>query len=392
MPLDCIAAAGKARIYIQLYRGYQPNLIRSGYVLVYVHHFKLANLPLRAGAIAMAQSTYNTAEVLIYDPVGTNRGTSRSLLFSLGFRHIKSSVTLQDFNDCILHRPPDLVLCECQGADAELCAMIQALRQGHNAYNPFVVIIMTTWEKNAELIRRVIDSGADDLLIRPFSTDILHQHIEAHIENRKKFVITSDYVGPDRRRDPTRDAGVDLFTAPNSLRLKARERKNIETLNLQFEDELLAARETLDNRKLRCDSFQICVLQQLLRQSDPKMGEYQDHLMKLATLIPAVEKRARRTRFVNAGNWCQAVRVALEMVTQRADSTALNTLEQAVLGLYHLFCPELSADAHKNEVAATVARIQSRKEVSENREPVRTKLNVDRQEIAQFPKRANSAM
>ena len=71
-------------------------------------------------------------------------------------------------------------------------------------YNPFIVIIVTAWEKSTGLINRVVNSGADDLLLRPFSTALLGQRIEAHIERRKGFVITTDYVGPDRRKDASR--------------------------------------------------------------------------------------------------------------------------------------------------------------------------------------------
>ena len=100
----------------------------------------------------------------------------------------------------IQKRPPDIVLCEAQGAADELCAAIQQLRQGGGGYNPFIVIIVTAWEKSTGLINRVVNSGADDLLLRPFSTALLGSRIEAHIERRKGFVITTDYVGPDRRK------------------------------------------------------------------------------------------------------------------------------------------------------------------------------------------------
>ena len=95
-------------------------------------------------------------------------------------------------------------MCEAQGAETELCAMIQALRQGATGYNPFIVIIVTAWENNNALVGRVINSGADDLLLRPFSTAVLGNRIRTHVERRKGFVITSEYVGPDRRNDPAR--------------------------------------------------------------------------------------------------------------------------------------------------------------------------------------------
>ena len=119
---------------------------------------------------------------------------------SLGFRRTETVPTLEAMVEAIQRQPPDLVLCEAQGAADELCGAIQQLRQGAAGYNPFIVIIVTAWEKSSALITKVVNSGADDLLLRPFSTALLGARIEAHIERRKGFVITTDYVGPDRRK------------------------------------------------------------------------------------------------------------------------------------------------------------------------------------------------
>src|SRR5258708_27430514 len=112
----------------------------------------------------MARLSYDIAETLVYDPVSANRTATRNALYTLGFRRIETVASIEAFTECIRRRPPDLALCEAQGADGELCAMIQALRQGAAGYNPFIVIMVTAWEKNAALITRVVNSGADDLL------------------------------------------------------------------------------------------------------------------------------------------------------------------------------------------------------------------------------------
>ena len=118
----------------------------------------------------MTRLSYDTAEVLLYDPVSANRMATRAALFAVGFRHVETATTLKAFEEFIRNRPPDLALCEVQGSDTELCEIIQSMRQGHLVQNPFVVIIATAWEKSAALVTRVVDSGADDLLLRPFST------------------------------------------------------------------------------------------------------------------------------------------------------------------------------------------------------------------------------
>src|SRR5580698_2224826 len=163
----------------------------------------------------MARLSYDSVEALIYDPVSANRTATRAALYSLGFRRTETVPTLESMVEVIQRQPPDIVLAEAQGAGDELCLTIQQLRQGAAGYNPFIVIMVTAWEKSTALINKVVNSGADDLLLRPFSTALLGTRIEAHIERRKGFVITTDYVGPDRRRDLTRPSQVDCFDPPN---------------------------------------------------------------------------------------------------------------------------------------------------------------------------------
>src|SRR5258708_4303038 len=170
----------------------------------------------------MTRLSYDSAEALIYDPVSGNRTTTRAALYALGFRHTESVATIDAFKEAIRKRPPDIALCEAQGADEELCAAIQQLRLGGGCDNPFIVIIVTAWEKSTGLINRVVNSVADDLLLRPFSTALLGNRIEAHIERRKGFIITTDYVGPDRRQGHARPSGADEFNPPNSLNMKAK--------------------------------------------------------------------------------------------------------------------------------------------------------------------------
>src|SRR5882724_10452957 len=164
--------------------------------------------------------SFDSVDVLIYDPVPANRTATRATMYALGFRKTETVSSLEAFVEAVQKSPPDIALCEAQGAADELCATIQQMRQGGAGYNPFIVIIVTAWEKNTALINKVVSSGADDLLLRPFSTALLGQRIEGHIERRKGFVVTTEYVGPDRRRDTVRASNIELFEPPNSLKMK----------------------------------------------------------------------------------------------------------------------------------------------------------------------------
>ena len=309
----------------------------------------------------MPRMSYETAETLVYDPVAANRTGTRSLLYNLGFRRIETVASMSALAECIKRRPPDLALCEAQGAEDELCTLIQNLRQGGTGYNPFIVLIVTAWENSNSLVSRVINSGADDLLLRPFSTSVLSQRIVTHIERRKGFVITSEYVGPDRRKDSTRPSNVELFDPPNSLKMKVRETMTSEEATQKLDLALKEAREMLTAEKLRRDAFQICILWRLAQDHMPGSGKFGGILDKLKQVTNSVERRCVDADITEAVEHCDSVLGAVEGLELGVDRNAsMHLLGHAALSLNQLFSPEKSNTDHLNEIDATVSIIKAR--------------------------------
>ncbi len=309
----------------------------------------------------MARLSFDTVQTLVYDPVSANRAATRAALYNLSFRHIETAATLEAFGECIKRRPPDLALCEAQGAEAELCTAIQSLRQSADGYNPFIVIIVTAWENSNALVSKVLNSGADDLILRPFSTTLLGQRIRTHIERRKGFVITSDYVGPDRRAESARPTNVELFDPPNSLKMKAQERLTSEEAAQKLDARLKAARSQLATEKLRRDAFQVCVLWRLLQAHIPGTGKYEIDLTKLKDLTSGMAMRCRGSDYEAAIEWCDSVLAAAEGLEAGVDRNAsMHLLGHAALNLNQVFAPEKSTTEHLAEIDGTVAMIMAR--------------------------------
>jgi DNA-binding response OmpR family regulator len=302
--------------------------------------------------------SFDTAEVLLYDPVTANRMATRATLFAVGFRHVETATTLKAFQERIRVRPPDLVLCEIDSSDTGLCEVIQSLRQGQLGYNPFVVIIATTWEKSAALVKGVVDSGADDLLLRPFSTAQLTSRIETHIQRRKGFVVTTDYVGPDRRNDQSRPSTVELFEPPNSLRMKAKERLSRDQTAHRLDVELQAARELLNSEKLRRDAFQVCVLWRMIHAQGQSCD---DELDKIERLVRAMVRRCRDGDLELALGWCDSILAAVEGLLLGVDRNAsMHLLGHAALNLNRVFRPDVAAQEQLAEIDTMVANIRAR--------------------------------
>ncbi len=309
----------------------------------------------------MSKLSFDSVDVLIYDPVASNRTATRAAMYALGFRKTETVSTLDAFLESVQKSPPDIALCEAQGQAEDLCATIQQLRQGSAGHNPFIVIIVTAWEKSTAMINKVVSSGADDLLLRPFSTALLGSRVETHIERRKSFVITTDYVGPDRRKDSSRPSNVELFEPPNSLKMKAKEKLPSDVLARRLDAELKGAREKLTSEKLRRDSFQVCILWRLIQDAALVAGQTSPDLHKLQALAKSIELRSVDTEFQPAVEWCQSVLAAAEGLVLGVDRNAsMHLLGHAALSLHQVFHPEKTAADQLSEIDATVALIRAR--------------------------------
>jgi DNA-binding response OmpR family regulator len=313
----------------------------------------------------MARLCYDSVEALIYDPVSANRTATRAALYSLGFRRTETVPTLESMIEVIQRQPPDIVLAEAQGAADELCLAIQQLRQGAAGYNPFIVIIVTAWEKSESLITKVVNSGADDLLLRPFSTSLLGARVEAHIDRRKGFVITTDYVGPDRRRSNPRDKDVEMFDPPNSLKMKAKDKLSAEMIAKRLDDDLKVARDRLIGEKLRRDSFQICILWRLIQEQRAGAPQFEVDMRKLTNLTRSIDRRLAGGEHDQAQELCAAILGAVEGLQLAVDRNAsMHLLGRGALSLHQYLCPEKSPSDQLNEIDSTVAIIRARSQVS----------------------------
>src|SRR3954469_22565798 len=114
----------------------------------------------------MRQYTYAKTEVLLYDPLAANRAVTGASLLALGFLRIDSCASIIGLTNALVRNPPHLVICDCKRDDGWLFGFIQNLRQANTVHNPFLPIILTSWDKSAGLISSAVDSGADDFVVR----------------------------------------------------------------------------------------------------------------------------------------------------------------------------------------------------------------------------------
>jgi len=116
---------------------------------------------------------------------------------------------------------PDIIICDVTENTDEACKTFSAIRHNENGTNPFLCIVAVAWSPKQALVNQVLDSGADVLVAAPVSPAVILDRIDSLVNNRNPFVVTSEYIGADRRFLDDRKSEIELINVPNSLREKA---------------------------------------------------------------------------------------------------------------------------------------------------------------------------
>jgi DNA-binding response OmpR family regulator len=290
---------------------------------------------------------HETATTLVYDPVGPNRIATRASLHSVGFRRVDLAPTLDVLRERLRLRSPDLLLVEVAGSENEVCELVQQVRQGALGDNPFIVIIVTTWRRDGSIVGQVLNSGADDLIARPVSAHMLGERVKSFAERRKRFVVTMDYIGPDRRREP-RGHGAECVEVPNPVSSRARPNLGESEADRQIAFEIRRGKAVLDSQKTRRDAVQLCLQWRMLEQRVPGARDFREILSRINRLAFGMKQRLGDAE---AREYCHVVSQSVEGLTALVDKAArdgsgidcrpvLHALGRSAMALGRIFAPE----------------------------------------------------
>lgn len=177
----------------------------------------------------------STIRIMLVEPDTQLRNNLRQALMGAGFRSVPDYGSIEKMKDAFDLEPPDLLFIDAHTPGGDACELIRGVRFSRAGNNPFMSIMLTVWQSQIEDIEKLVNSGADHIILKPLAPAMIFKRIEALVERRKPFVATSGYIGPDRRNDTRREASdIPHFHVPNTLKLKASNRK-VDTSQLQKE-------------------------------------------------------------------------------------------------------------------------------------------------------------
>lgn len=254
----------------------------------------------------------NATITLVDSNVGT-RDSVRNILQNNGFRNITSGLTYHDLDRSCQAPVDDLLIVSIEMEDGDVCELIRRLRHSEIGNNPFVPVIGLITHPSATLVRAAVDAGIDHLVTVPISTKQFLDRIDLLINKRKSFVVTSDYIGPDRRKTEDRETTVPLINAPNSLKAKV----TGDTASLQNAIEECVQEVNL--QKLERHAFQMMwlvdkITEGLTETDSPEKLTVPDNLERLHYVSQDTSRRLAGTKYAHVSDLCEALVPMVEEV------------------------------------------------------------------------------
>lgn len=234
------------------------------------------------------------------------RHNTRVALLNIGFGEVEAA---HDYSEFIHHARTgsfDLVIGDARSTGGETCDLLRQIRHNDLGWNPFVNFIVTIWDTSPEQVHSVINSGADDLILRPMSNALLGDRVSGLVQARKPFIVTGDYVGPERRQIVRGLTTASHLVVPNSLQAKIENKPELDATP----ENIRAAFRAVNDRKMTIYA------EELLRFSAKILGlaadiEKIDERRKLIEQLQQVnqllEKRITGPEFSHIVSLCEAL-------------------------------------------------------------------------------------
>ena len=163
---------------------------------------------------------------IIFDPNDMTRRQTDRMLSAEGFSNTRTFSDLKT-TFCACQDDVDLFLAVKKGSDTSVCTMVRHLRQHGTPKHRFMMAIALLTDPDPGSIPAIVNAGFDAALVLPMSLGTLQQRLKIALKPRRPFVVTSDYIGPDRRdahRPGTQP--IPLVDAPNPVQLMAEGKVN----------------------------------------------------------------------------------------------------------------------------------------------------------------------
>jgi CheY-like chemotaxis protein len=304
------------------------------------------------------QSLSNVAAVL-FDPLPANRQLTRDALLTLGARDLEVPNSLDDARALLAKNDYDLLILDATDDDGQICGAIGDLRHSRLGCNPFIVVLATMWHESSALVRKLLNAGIDDIVLQPVSTGLLQTRIRQQVYARKPFVVTTTYIGPDRRGDHRAQCGDACISVPNSLREKL-----VGTASpIMIANAVTKARALVNEQRVAQAASKIGIYCALILEAPENSPEAQSDIAMMTSTIADLVRWTNPEQFGALLLHCDKLAKLAEQVGAAQIRRSLGQIAVEARAIQRKLDPRKDDDGLKADVAAAARRLVARRAI-----------------------------
>ncbi|HEB79397.1 MAG TPA: response regulator, partial [Rhodospirillales bacterium] len=254
------------------------------------------------------------------------RSAVRPSMDAAGFEPITEVKSIAPIAKAANENSVDLLICDVNLEDGRVCGLIRKIRHHEIGGNPFIEIIVVIDAPTPKTIKEIIDSGVDDLVITPISGAQLLLRIHSLSLRKRKYVVTVDYIGPDRRKkdrpDTPGEQKIPLIDVPNILMSKALGGDEAGNLSRNIEN----AMKIITEQKIERGAYQIEWLAERIAASVETGENLEDaarRMTRLSLVTEDIQKRMTDSRYDHAKEFCGKMKELAEKIAKTLDNPDL---------------------------------------------------------------------
>ncbi len=308
---------------------------------------------------------------IVYDPIRGNMLTTRGLLHGMGLRRIEGVTSFAALERRIKDVEVSLLFLEASDEIVKISKLVKSIRLAETKANPFLPIIATLWSGATNSVAELMNCGCDDVLLRPFSVTKITERIQNLIESRKNFVVTSDYVGPDRGTPTNGHEKTDSFEVPNPLRDVA---MGIKTDLVSHNEMIENAKNRMNKERLAKLARRIAMAAEVTIQARNNNSDESGFVIDLIETSSELVKTARRMGQDEIHDMAIVLENVVEKTaisSERAESAEL--ARQLALAIYIAYAVD-EGEEFKKELDKTLNLVRLRLDKATEREKRRRAL------------------
>ncbi len=301
-------------------------------------------------------ASYPKIKVLLYEPDAALRTAMKDMLRSAGLTAVHDTGQLERVEEAVDQEQTDMIIGDILSEQAAMCDLVRDLRLDKRGNNPFPVTLGLAADADQTHITRAINAGYDSIVLKPLDFALIRRRVEHYTTSRKPFVVTSTYIGPDRRLQSRISANSSrLFEVPNPVQMMA-EGTPRELLLTRIH----AARAEIDEEKVRSDAASIWWLAERISEACLPGGDTEavDSLIdQMNRQVSAIEERMPRTTYAPVIDICRAlqeVAVRLNRSEGTPNASIITELQAATQAAKRVFDKQIQADETKQPLDFSV--------------------------------------